>query len=362
MPYYPPQAALRRGIDLAFGKKQITASVTSALLQGKSIDGISTDLQKRISTMGASSAVRTARTAVTAAQNGGRQDTYTSAKAMGIELKKEWLASLDARTRPAHGAADGQQVDVDEPFIVDGYKMMFPGDKSAPAYLVYNCRCTTVAAIDGVTDRGQRRGRVNGTGKYTVTDYRTYTQWMQGKSAGGKENGNSSEPVFVGMVDYNNEKEVLSKLGAVARASDGLSYEINCTITSDGKVWYVKGSKGFVNPSTIPSSLVGSYSYHNHPPDITHYSFCDDDIVFFLISGEKYSAASDDLFEYSLERTADTISITPEKLYARWNEIRNGEVTRMQFLEEIDPDIDTAHSIVEILARELNIKYERKSR
>lgn len=46
MPYYPPQAALRRGIDLAFGKKQITASVTSALLQGKSIDGISTALME----------------------------------------------------------------------------------------------------------------------------------------------------------------------------------------------------------------------------------------------------------------------------------------------------------------------------
>lgn len=183
MPYYSPQAAFRRGIDLAFGKKQITASVTSALLQGKSIDGISTDLQKRISTMGASSAVRTARTAVTAAQNGGRQDTYTSAKAMGIELKKEWLASLDARTRPAHGAADGQQVDVDEPFIVDGYKMMFPGDKSAPAYLVYNCRCSTVAAIDGVTDRGQRRAKIDGTGEYVVVQDMTYSQWKEWKSA-----------------------------------------------------------------------------------------------------------------------------------------------------------------------------------
>ena len=306
--------------------------------------------------------VRTARTAVTSAQNGGRQDTYTSAKAMGIALKKEWLATLDARTRPAHGAADGQQVDVDEPFILDGYKLMFPGDKSAPAYLVYNCRCTTIAAIDGVTDRGQRRGRIDGTEKYTVTEYRTFAQWMQGKSAGGEKSGNSSEAIYIGDVDYSNEKEVLSKLGAVSKASEGLSYEINCTITADGKVWYVKGSKGFVNPSVIPSSLEGSYSYHNHPPDVTQYSFSDDDLVFFLISGEKYSAASDYLFEYSLKRTADTISIKPEELYARWNKIKNGEVTRMQFLEEIDPDTDTAHAIVEILARELNIEYERKSR
>lgn len=152
------------------------------MLQGKSIDRIANDLQKRITNMGASSAVRTARTAVTAAQNGGRQDTYTSAKAMGIELKKEWLATLDARTRPAHGAADGQQVDVDEPFILDGYKLMFPGDKSAPAYLVYNCRCSTIAALDGVTDRGLRRGRIDGTGKYVLLQDLTYSQWKEWKS------------------------------------------------------------------------------------------------------------------------------------------------------------------------------------
>ena len=37
MPYYPKDRALKRGIDLAYGKKQITASVTSSILQGKSI-------------------------------------------------------------------------------------------------------------------------------------------------------------------------------------------------------------------------------------------------------------------------------------------------------------------------------------
>ena len=39
MPYYPKKKALARGIDLAWGKQQITAAVTSAILQGKSIKG-----------------------------------------------------------------------------------------------------------------------------------------------------------------------------------------------------------------------------------------------------------------------------------------------------------------------------------
>ena len=50
MPYYPPKRALKRGIDLAYGKKQITASVTSSILQGKSIKHMADDLQKRITT------------------------------------------------------------------------------------------------------------------------------------------------------------------------------------------------------------------------------------------------------------------------------------------------------------------------
>lgn len=56
MPNYPPARALRRGIDLAYGRRQITASVTSSILQGRSLRGIADDLQQRITTMDRTSA------------------------------------------------------------------------------------------------------------------------------------------------------------------------------------------------------------------------------------------------------------------------------------------------------------------
>ena len=142
MPHYPEARAVRRGIDLAYSKQQITAAVTSGILQGKSIDGIAKDLQGRIFDMEWSSAVRAARTAVTGAQNAGRQDQYEKAAEMGIKVRKRWIATKDMRTRHEHGMADGQVVDVDEPFIVGGEEMMFPGDPSGSAWNVYNCRCT----------------------------------------------------------------------------------------------------------------------------------------------------------------------------------------------------------------------------
>ena len=143
MPYYPKEKAVRSGIDLAFGKKQITNAVTSGILMGRSSRGIAADLRRRIVDMSIESAIRAARTAVTAAENGGRQATYEKAAEMGIEIQREWRATKDFRTRHWHGIADGQVVGVKDPFIVGGEKLMFPGDKSlgASGWNIYNCRC-----------------------------------------------------------------------------------------------------------------------------------------------------------------------------------------------------------------------------
>lgn len=175
MPYYPPEKALKRGIDLAYGKKQISASVTSSILQGKSIPNIAKDLQTRIPDMNKASAIRTARTAVTGAQNAGRMDSYVAAEKMGIKVRKEWLATIDGRTRHSHAMLDGKVVDKDKKFE-NG--CMFPGDPNGPAYEVYNCRCTLIAAVDGVdTSNAKRRVRNPETGKNELVSDMTYSEW-----------------------------------------------------------------------------------------------------------------------------------------------------------------------------------------
>lgn len=179
MPYYPPDRALKRGIDLAWGKKQITASVTSSILQGKGIKGMADDLQRRITDMSRDSAIRTARTAVTGAQNAGRMDSFTAAEKMGIKLKKEWLATLDSRTRHSHAMLDGEQVEQDKKFS-NGCR--FPGDPQGPPWEIYNCRCTLIAAVDGVdTSSAQRRARNPVTGETEVVPNMTYQDWVRSK-------------------------------------------------------------------------------------------------------------------------------------------------------------------------------------
>lgn len=189
MPYYPEKRAVARGIDLAYGKKQILAAITSGILQGKNTRKIAVDLRKRLVDMSVDSALRTARTAVTAAENGGREASYEQAAAMGIEMMREWVATRDARTRREHGHADGQRVGVNEPFTVGGEKLMFPGDKShgASGWNLYNCRCTIKAMI-----KGHERTR------------ETYYEWQRRKQD-------------EAMEAFATDQEVLNFLGADAR-------------------------------------------------------------------------------------------------------------------------------------------------
>ena len=139
MPYYPKERAVKRGIDLKYGQKQIKKSVTSGILQGKSVGKIAKDLQARVSEMNRASAVRAARTAITSAQNGGRMDSYKAASDMGIKVRKRWVATKDGRTRHAHQKLDGQTVDWDESFTSELGKIRFPGDPRAKPANVYNC-------------------------------------------------------------------------------------------------------------------------------------------------------------------------------------------------------------------------------
>lgn len=179
MPYYPKKKALKRGVDLKWGKKQITKSATSGLLQGKSVGKIATDLQARVSEMNRASAVRAARTAVTGAQNGGRMDSYKAASDMGIKVRKRWVATKDGRTRHSHQKLDGQTVDWDESFTSELGKIRYPGDPRAKPANVYNCRCTMRTVENPGVEAEPRKMRVRDpkTGRNVVVEEMTYEQW-----------------------------------------------------------------------------------------------------------------------------------------------------------------------------------------
>lgn len=112
--------------------------------------------------MTAKSAVLLARTQVIEASNVGSIQT---ARASGLSMLKEWIATMDPRTRPTHLAADGQRVDLVDQFTVGGYSADVPGDSSLPPSERYRCRCTIGYVIDDdEIDRAQGQARDIGPG------------------------------------------------------------------------------------------------------------------------------------------------------------------------------------------------------
>ncbi len=88
--------------------------------------------------------VRARRIAATQATSGFNAGALAAARALtGPErpLVKQWLTRNDERVRRAHRDVNGQVQFLDDAFDVDGSEMQFPGDPTAPADLVVNCRC-----------------------------------------------------------------------------------------------------------------------------------------------------------------------------------------------------------------------------
>lgn len=76
----------------------------------------------------------------------------TGAVVGGMDVKKAkrnktWIAILDAKTRKAHVAADGQVVKENEMFTVMGQQLKYPRDSRGSTANIINCRCSAVYSI-----------------------------------------------------------------------------------------------------------------------------------------------------------------------------------------------------------------------
>lgn len=137
--------------DVRWNTQAVNSEVLQGILQGESIPNIAKRL-RNVTTMDRASAIRNARTATTGAENRGRMDMLRRAKGKGINAKKVWLSSNQpGRTRDAHMPGDFKEleVDIDQPFENSIGDIMFPGDPTADAANVYNCRCTLTYKVLG---------------------------------------------------------------------------------------------------------------------------------------------------------------------------------------------------------------------
>lgn len=136
--------ALRRSTLVANTSKDLIKSILeSGYSEGLLNAEIARKMRKAVPVM---SRFRAATISITETHNAA---TFADLKSTSIyndefnlELKKEWVATEDERTREAHNDADGQKVDMDDSFIVGGESLSRPGDDTGSAENIIRCRCS----------------------------------------------------------------------------------------------------------------------------------------------------------------------------------------------------------------------------
>lgn len=169
--------------DKAWNREKIATAVTQGVIQGESIPEIAQRIGRQVGSDNMSAMTRYARTAMTGAQNAGRWETMHEAQRMGINVKKQWMAHLDSRTRDSHRNLDHQIAEVDEPFQSDFGEIMFPGDYQAHPADVYNCRCKLKYIYpEYMPQNTQRRAYNEDRSESELIPDMTYNEWKRWKS------------------------------------------------------------------------------------------------------------------------------------------------------------------------------------
>lgn len=130
-------------------RRIVSEWVQEGITEGDTLPDLSKFIEAEFSDLTPGMARRIARTEVSMASNNGSLEAIKSLQVPGIF--KEWVTAQDDRVRDGehggadHAAADGQEVPLDEKFLVPpDASMDGPGDIGAEADQVINCRCVLV--------------------------------------------------------------------------------------------------------------------------------------------------------------------------------------------------------------------------
>lgn len=156
----------------------LKTQVVQEIQRGFSVAMPYADIARNISARGQASMNRSLRIARTEGNRVHNEAAYDSAKVAinaGVDVVKQWVAVLDARTRDSHQTVDGEWVEVDKKF---SNGLFMPGDRNAPPAEIVNCRCKVVFVPRWeVESNAPRLRRDNITGE--IIEANSYQEWKE---------------------------------------------------------------------------------------------------------------------------------------------------------------------------------------
>lgn len=144
------------GSELIRAVAEVTRRLIRRLVSDGQRDGLSLDkIAKAIveRTSGSMARARAATIARTETHAAASYATHEANRGLDLPMqKKRWVSVGDERTREHHRAANGQEVGIDEPFIIrwkgQEIRMKHPHDGAGGAGNNINCRCLAIYFTD----------------------------------------------------------------------------------------------------------------------------------------------------------------------------------------------------------------------
>lgn len=141
------------GIDVKWLKKQVASEISRGIATSSEYKTIARNIDLNCN-VGFNRAMRIARTEGHRIQVLSAVDAQHAAKDAGADIVKQWDAALDKRTRPHHRILDGQIRELDEPFEVEGIKVMYPSGFGIAGEDI-NCRCALLQRAKWMLDNDE---------------------------------------------------------------------------------------------------------------------------------------------------------------------------------------------------------------
>lgn len=203
-------------------------------------------------------AYRTEMIARTETIGASNTSAFRTMKSWGAQYKS-WLATMDSRTRFSHQIAYSDYgkggsigpIPVDEPFVVDGQRMMYPGDKAGGPANSINCRCTLLSWFG------------DELGENPISDEQPYRTWKR------RHDADDYEREWQPFVQRLNDAERTALTALPSRLSAINAYLRHGKPLSDGDQTVLKGvQSAFATPgATAPENLTVWLSLNLTSPD-----------------------------------------------------------------------------------------------
>lgn len=168
------------------------------------------------------------------------------------------------------------------------------------------------------------------------------------------------KPQFMGEI---NKQDTEKTLDAWMLRIGRQDYETAIVIDNDGKVYKIDGETSAVNINGLSAvQLFEAAMIHNHPDNVTHYSFSAFDISEAIKNRFSVLRGFDSKYEYTYKTLKNTPNIDGDIIRHEFaGKYRMAALTKA-YQGELDMDVDEYHYILTEMAKDYGFFYERKPR